>query len=156
MATISEKRVWLIVVSSALLSSGCYTTSSSTRRASGALPKGISAYPVAPPRLGPKLERHYERLRRLHPQEARSGSQRGSATLKIRILPTGHVDFISVLQETPGLFTHACHDMLADTIWQPALDMHGRPVAVDVKYLCTIEPEADCWFCAKQEDPESL
>ena len=104
--------------------------------------------PVAPPRLGRRLEHFY-------PESAARQGQFGSALLRVRILNTGHVEILSTIRATDRSFANACAAMLSDTIWQPALDLNDRPVAHDVTYACEwSEGEMTCPFCARHEDPE--
>jgi outer membrane biosynthesis protein TonB len=135
--------IWGVVFGWLVLVVACYTTSSSNRRATGAPPSGLSSAPVAPPGLGTRLQRFY-------PIE--QGIE-GSASLRIRVLPSGRVELVSVLKETNEAFSNACEAMLRDTIWEPARNLSGRSVAAEITYTCGFDETKYCWFCARNETP---
>jgi TonB family protein len=81
-------------------------------------------------------------LRRFYPRRARSQGIEGAVTVRMRVLPSGRVSEIRVLDERPAGFEFAvaCRQMLlAAPPFVPPLDRAGQRVASDVPFRCTFE-----------------
>jgi TonB family protein len=88
----------------------------------------LSARPV-PPELGASLRAYY-------PGAARTRGVGGSATVRARIEPDGHVRRVELVSETFEGFGEACRRTLQASSWSPPRDRDGRAVATYVRYTC--------------------
>jgi protein TonB len=95
----------------------------------------LARKPEAPKGLNDLLFRNYPRRARLQGVE-------GKVIVNIRILPTGRIGDIRVLQEFPAgfEFASACRETLRQAPpFVAPLDRSGAAVAADVKFTCTFE-----------------
>jgi outer membrane biosynthesis protein TonB len=86
--------------------------------------------PPHAPALSDMLERNY-------PDEARKRGVPGSAVLRLRVMPDGHLRDLMIVAESDGGFGEACKRTLRDSLWSPPLDLAARPVSTFVSYTCT-------------------
>ena len=82
-----------------------------------------------PPALDGALKAYY-------PAEARNRAISGTASLRVRIEPSGRVKTASVLNESFSGFGAACQKALTGSVWSPPRDQSGRAVATEVRYTC--------------------
>ncbi len=95
----------------------------------------LSRKPAPPAGLNALLERNYPRRAHLQGVE-------GKVVVRLRILPSGRVGDIRVLQESPTgfAFASACREMLRQAPpFVPPLDRNGVAVAADVTFNCDFE-----------------
>jgi protein TonB len=95
----------------------------------------LARKPEAPKGLNDLLERNYPRRARLQGVE-------GKVVVNLRILPSGRIGDIRVLQEFPAgfEFASACRETLRQAPpFVAPLDRSGAAVAADVKFTCTFE-----------------
>jgi protein TonB len=93
----------------------------------------LARKPEAPKGLDALLERNYPRRARLQGVE-------GKVVVNMRILPTGRIGDIRVLQEFPAgfEFASACRETLRQAPpFVAPLDRGGAAVAADIKFVCT-------------------
>ena len=88
----------------------------------------LSTRPV-PPDLGSSLRAYY-------PPAARARGVGGSATVRARIEPDGHVRRVELLSESFEGFGEACRRTLQGSSWSAPRDRDGRAVATYVRYTC--------------------
>ena len=88
----------------------------------------LSTRPV-PPDLGSSLRAFY-------PAAARARGIGGSATVRARIEPDGHVRSVALVSETFEGFGDACRRTLQGSSWSAPRDRDGRAVATYVRYTC--------------------
>lgn len=88
----------------------------------------LSTRPV-PPELGSSLRDFY-------PAAARARGIGGSATVRARIEPDGHVRRVELVSETFEGFGEACRRTLQGSSWSAPRDRDGRAVATYVRYTC--------------------
>ena len=88
----------------------------------------LSARPV-PPDLGSSLRAFY-------PAAARARGLGGSATVRARIEPDGHVRRVDLVAESFEGFGEACRRTLQGSSWSAPRDRDGRAVATYVRYTC--------------------
>jgi TonB family protein len=95
----------------------------------------LARKPQAPPGLDVLLERNYPRRARLQGVE-------GEVRVSMRILPSGRIENIQVLQERPGGFDFAaaCRETLRQAPpFVAPLDRTGAAVATNIEFHCTFE-----------------
>jgi protein TonB len=95
----------------------------------------LSRKAAVPAGLDVLLERNYPRRARLQGVE-------GKVVVNLRILPTGRIGDIRVVQEFPAgfEFASACRETLRQAPpFSPPLDRSGIPVATDVTFTCSFE-----------------
>lgn len=88
--------------------------------------------PPAPPNLDSILRDRY-------PAEDRRRGTPGNATVRARVLPTGRVDRIAVVEASSPSFARACREVLRGSRWSAPLDDTGRPVATEIRYRCRFQ-----------------
>jgi periplasmic protein TonB len=88
----------------------------------------LSTRPV-PPELGASLRAYY-------PAAARARGLGGSAAVRARIEPDGHVRRVELVSETFEGFGEACRRTLQGSSWSAPRDRDGRAVATYVRYTC--------------------
>jgi TonB family protein len=89
--------------------------------------------PPRAPVLSEMLERNY-------PDEARQRGVSGSAVLRVRVMPDGHLRDLIVVAESGDGFGEACRRTLRDSLWSPPLDRAERPVRRVPRRLWTSWP----------------
>ena len=125
------------------LACGCYTHSTSNRAPAGSPPEGMSAWPVAPPRLGERLERHY-------PPRALQEGTTGEAHVRILISADGQLRVLEVLSSSSWDFAAACETALTGTVWEPGRDKNGDAVDFETTFRCKFGGFVEtCNFCAQ-------
>ena len=110
--------------------------STASAAASRALAPGVPVVDMAdlstrpsPPDLGTSLRAFY-------PAAARARGIGGSATVRARIEPDGHVRRVELVAETFEGFGEACRRTLQGSNWSAPRDRDGRAVATYVRYTC--------------------
>jgi TonB family protein len=86
----------------------------------------------APPNLRTALERFY-------PAAKRQAGIEGSARLRARIDPDGHIRQTEPLSSSASDFAEACRRALTGSKWSPPLDMGGEAVATWIVYSCAFQ-----------------
>ena len=95
----------------------------------------LSRKPKPPPGMNAQLERNY-------PRRARMQGVEGKVKVTMRVLPSGRISQVRVIEEfPPGFeFGDSCRRMLEQSDpFEAPLDRAGLPVAADVKFTCTFE-----------------
>jgi protein TonB len=75
-------------------------------------------------------------LRAFYPAAARARGLGGSATVRARIEPDGHVRRVDLVAESFEGFGEACRRTLQGSSWSAPRDRDGRAVATYVRYTC--------------------
>ncbi len=93
----------------------------------------LSRKPAPPTGLDKLLEKNY-------PSRARMQGVEGRVVMEVRLLPSGRVGEMRVVEEFPPAFTFAaeCRRTLRESPpFSPGLDKQGNPVATDIKFTCS-------------------
>ena len=93
----------------------------------------LSRKPAPPTGLDKLLEKNY-------PSRARMQGVEGRVVMEVRLLPSGRVGEMRVVEEFPPAFTFAaeCRRTLKESPpFSPGLDKDGNPVATDIRFTCS-------------------